>query len=312
MATQHKYGTESLDAWVAEDNLSCSRIMSGINESLDSYYLDPEEASALRKNFESLPMDESGTRRLTENALLKLLQRNPAFRSSPMGTQAGTIIYESLVYLASAPFEAPPESSNKGLTYDELARTLIPVRRDPGSTSVQENAFHLRDLSIARLRFKTLVKMLLALHLEVGTGCGGLLRNAECGFERAAASITAAFARDPNIGITWPMFDFALKNVAVSSLEESIKYALSSPSPLLPRSTPSSESIHMDFFKLATEVHYLPSHLPTALTSINTFKQIKDSVISGVDEQGTQYMFGAFIPTPSLDAQAIQDREHPH
>lgn len=48
---------------------------------------------------------------------------------------------------------------------------------------------------------------------------------------------------------------------------------------------------------------------------MNTFKQIKDSgtiLISGVDKQGTQYMFGAFIPTPSLDEQAIQDREHPH
>lgn len=326
MTTEYKYGTAALDAWAAEGNLTRSRIISGINESLNRYYgLDPEEASALRESFESLSMDESGTRRLTKNALLELLQRNPAFRSSPMSTQAGEIIYESLVYLASAPFEAPPEISKKGLTYDELARALvwtlperheriadasnlsrtrtpadhrrlifqalastheadkIPFNETEARRLAEENAFEVeehvkcfavtnydndgdemfhdvldilfarpevhpwrllatrdewrivakmmhgegrkvRDLSIGRDRFKTLVKTLLVLHLEVETGCEGLLRKAESGFESAAASITATFARDPDVGITWPMFDFALKTVAVSSLGESTIY----------------------------------------------------------------------------------------
>lgn len=115
---------KSVNALVEQGRLTPDAILNTLTQRIKNFgaLSSKEEQPYLRKTFDSLCTEEkeNGTKHLTQSAFIGFLQ-NAGFLPPSM-TDAGAIVYRSLLYLSKAPFY---ESPAQYLTYDGLLRALV-------------------------------------------------------------------------------------------------------------------------------------------------------------------------------------------
>lgn len=111
-----------IDDWVANGLMTREAILRTLTERMENSCClsEDEELPQLRKTFDSLCLDESGTRKITLPIFVSFLQA--AGFLSPSMAEAGAIIYRSLLYLSQAPFFG---SAVESLTQDDLFRAIV-------------------------------------------------------------------------------------------------------------------------------------------------------------------------------------------
>ncbi|EFE32160.1 uncharacterized protein ARB_01051 [Trichophyton benhamiae CBS 112371] len=223
----------------------------------------------------------------------------------------------------------------------EIDPCFAPVARDsfrPLAKKLHGDNTHLHHLTIPRKSFHAFIKLLLVYQF----GCNDRMEgDALADLDRVSSCITNAFARDSNIGITWPMFDDAYKVTPwlldgyyriLSSLfgipkegerlgfdMENISTDLPSPTNILTFPVMAQLGIMFSrssysFYNLRLHRHYKPRlseiRLSAVATDISATPGSAFFLVSGKNkETGDVCMFGAYIAVPSKDGGEIQSTE---
>lgn len=100
----------------------------------DYVALSQDERLQLRKTFDSLCINENSTRKITQSAFVSFLQ-TAGFLPLNM-TEAGALVYRSLLYLSQAPFY---ESTAESLKLDGLLRAVASTEFERSSKAYEDS-----------------------------------------------------------------------------------------------------------------------------------------------------------------------------
>ncbi|KAJ5583985.1 uncharacterized protein N7459_003785 [Penicillium hispanicum] len=216
---------------------------------------------------------------------------------------------------------------------------LAPVTRDSFRSIAKrigrENELaSLHSIGIPIELFVSLVKLFLALQFESPSTRVDLNQ-----FNAAAQSISSAFCEEKNSGIiTWPMFNYGLRNVvpylldpfyhllSMALLEDTGEYFLMTPTDPpttvggilgLPHMSQLSTFLIgcIDFDALRRMEHYSGLDLPTPAGLVSAIESVPDEaivVLSGSTATGKNFIFGVFSPKPLADRTSVQSLDPNH
>lgn len=124
-----------IDDWVANGLMTREAILKTLTERMESFCClsEDEEHPQFRKTFDSLCLDENGTRKITQPIFVSFLQT--AGFLPPSMAEAGAFIYRSLLYLSQAPFYG---SAVESLTQDDLFRAIVQADYERSSRAYEE------------------------------------------------------------------------------------------------------------------------------------------------------------------------------
>ncbi|EFR01686.1 hypothetical protein MGYG_04689 [Nannizzia gypsea CBS 118893] len=223
----------------------------------------------------------------------------------------------------------------------ETHPSFAPVARDsfrPLAKELHGDHTYLHHLTIPQKSFHAFVKLLLAYQF----GCNDQIRDDKTtDLNHVSDCIVKAFARNPDVGITWPMFDDACKVTPwlldgyyriLSSLFGKPKngerlgfdmedISTSLPSPTKTLTFPVMAQLGIMFSRSSYSFHDLRLHqrysprlskvdLPSIAKDISASPGTAFFLISGKNrETGDACLFGSYIAIPCKDGGAIQSTE---
>lgn len=127
---------KNVAALVKKGLMTRDAVLNTLTGRMEDYVaLSQDERSQLRKTFDSLCINENSTRKITQSAFVSFLQ-TAGFLPLNM-TEAGALVYRSLLYLSQAPFY---ESTAESLKLDGLLRAVASTEFERSSKAYDEDS----------------------------------------------------------------------------------------------------------------------------------------------------------------------------
>ncbi|KAI1089573.1 hypothetical protein F5B19DRAFT_504532 [Rostrohypoxylon terebratum] len=157
--------TNPVADWFARGMLTKEHVLSHINHAIEiNNAIDPDEGTTIEATFSSAsssgPSGEGHA--LTETAFISLLQTKGTLPRGLGATEAGRVIYESIVYLSALPYIPHGPQPSGTLSLAQLNRALVWMLPDRTKRIIEES-----NLSRIRTRWDRL--RLLFQSLAIGT-----------------------------------------------------------------------------------------------------------------------------------------------